>query len=245
MEIPEQAASTPRWYFAYGSNLSLSVLTGKRGVAPQQSRVVRLPGYSLCFNVLFLPYSEPAMAGLQARVQHDRCQPVFGVAYLLSEADFLKVLVTEGAGVAYRMVETAAEDVAGKTLRVYTLIARHESPFAGGRYPSRRYLDLLLKGAIESKLPIEYQETLVQLPAFRPSNSTRWRVGQWTFQLVWHKISMWVQHGTRRFSNEQGEVPGWFLTIFDILLWLMWFHHDYIQAPVFGRGDGGTSTEQL
>jgi hypothetical protein len=128
------------WYFAYGSNLLSSVLNGKRGVAPRQSRVVRLPGYALCFNVLFMPYSEPAMAGLRKRGPNDTCLPVFGVAYLLSHADFVRVVLTEGAGVAYSVLETAAEDLDGRQFNVHTLVARRENAFATDRFPSKRYL---------------------------------------------------------------------------------------------------------
>lgn len=133
--------STPEdtcWYFAYGSNLCSSILINKRGVTPRLSKAVFLPHYSLCFNVLFLPYSEPAMAGLKDRDEGD--QPVFGVAYLLTASDLLKIVVTEGAGVAYSIFEAEAKTLNGNSLRVSTLIARRERSFSELRFPSERYM---------------------------------------------------------------------------------------------------------
>lgn len=111
--MSEMAESTSEaiWYFAYGSNLCSAVLTGKRGITPLRSEVVFLPDYSLCFNVLFLPYSDPAMAGLKRKGQDG--QAVYGVAYLLDPDDFLKIIVTEGAGVAYRVLEAEGKMLDG------------------------------------------------------------------------------------------------------------------------------------
>lgn len=30
----------------------------------------------------------------------------------------------------------------------------------------------------------------------------------------------------------------WFLTLVDIVLWLLWTYHDFLHGPIFGRGDG-------
>jgi hypothetical protein len=43
---------------------------------------------------------------------------------------------------------------------------------------------------------------------------------------------------TQRHKDESGSVPRWFLAIFDFLLWKMWLYHDFLLAPIFGRGDG-------
>ena len=82
------------WYFAYGSNLNAAVFTEKRGINPKSSKVAFLPDYELCFNVLFMPYTEPAMAGVRKRTNNNL--PVYGVQYLLSRNDFRKMVVSEG-----------------------------------------------------------------------------------------------------------------------------------------------------
>ncbi|ORY13902.1 hypothetical protein BCR34DRAFT_480235 [Clohesyomyces aquaticus] len=230
-----------RWYFAYGSNMSSSVITGTRAVIPRKSTIVSLPGYALCFNILFLPYSEPAMAGIRKRKDDEH--PVFGVAYLLSASDLIKIVVTEGAGVAYSVIEVEGRTINGDLLKVSTLTARRETSFSLSRFPSERYMALLINGARESNLPDDYQIQLASSCIYRPQGSWRWRVGRWLFQIIWHPISVWVKNGSKRHKNEQGNVPAWFLTIFDLVLWVMWFHHDYIQAPIFGRGDGRYENE--
>ncbi|KAF1979064.1 hypothetical protein BU23DRAFT_647863 [Bimuria novae-zelandiae CBS 107.79] len=103
-----------------------------------------------------MPYPEPAMAGLKTRSQTEDSQPVCGVAYLLSHADFVKIVVTEGAGLAYVVIQVIAEDSLGATFDAYTFISRQVNTFAAGRFPSRRYKDLLLAGAYECGLPKQY-----------------------------------------------------------------------------------------
>ncbi|TVY85173.1 Gamma-glutamyl cyclotransferase, partial [Lachnellula suecica] len=127
------------WYFAYGSNLSPPVFTGKRGIKPLDFKVSFLPGYALCFNILFMPYSEPAMAGLKICGKDD--EPVYGVQYLLSRADFLKLVASEGAGVAYRVVSAEANCLDdGTNVTVFTLIARRALFTSQQRLPSQRYM---------------------------------------------------------------------------------------------------------
>jgi hypothetical protein len=52
-------------YFAYGSNMSPSVLTGRRKVRPRASAPCELRDWSLCFNMLGLPYAEPGFASIE------------------------------------------------------------------------------------------------------------------------------------------------------------------------------------
>jgi hypothetical protein len=53
------------YYFAYGSNMSPSVLTDRRGVKPRASAPCKVHGYVLSFNMLGFPYSEPAFASIE------------------------------------------------------------------------------------------------------------------------------------------------------------------------------------
>ena len=55
------------WYFAYGANMSEAVLTKRRKIQPYRSKVARCEEYSLAFNVMGVPYSDPATGGLQQR----------------------------------------------------------------------------------------------------------------------------------------------------------------------------------
>lgn len=86
--------SSAQWYFAFGSNLCESVFLRRRGIHPLESRVVKIDTHCLCFNVLFVPYLDPAMAGLAKRREGEVA--VHGVAYLLSDDDFVRMIVSEG-----------------------------------------------------------------------------------------------------------------------------------------------------
>lgn len=54
------------WYLAYGSNMSPSVLTGRRRVRPEQSLPCYVPGYTLSFAVQGFPWAEPGFATIRA-----------------------------------------------------------------------------------------------------------------------------------------------------------------------------------
>jgi hypothetical protein len=53
------------WYFAYGSNMNPSVLTGRRKVTPKQSLPVFAPSHKLSFGMLGFPYVEPGFATVE------------------------------------------------------------------------------------------------------------------------------------------------------------------------------------
>ncbi|MCJ1251408.1 hypothetical protein MMC30_008641 [Trapelia coarctata] len=139
------------WYFAYGSNMRTAVLK-KRGVIPSAGRRVVVPTHVLTFDVFGVPYSEPAMASI---VRHrdvvgsenaeSRPPAVHGIAYLLSNADFTRLVIAEGAGIAYEVVpvtghllEDSDSDEWPREMVLQTLVARF--PFRPNAWPSRRYL---------------------------------------------------------------------------------------------------------
>ena len=58
--LPEEV-----WYFAYGSNMALEVLTGRRLVKPKESIPCFIPDHVLSFRVLGFPYAEPGFATIE------------------------------------------------------------------------------------------------------------------------------------------------------------------------------------
>ena len=95
-----------------------------------------------------------------------------------------------------------------------------------------------MRGAREQDLPEEYQQYLAGLPTFSALDSMRWKIGSLFFRKLWQPATSAVQKGSRKLKGEYGQVPAWFLVVFDILLHILWFQHDFVFAPVFGRGDG-------
>ncbi|OCK94727.1 uncharacterized protein K441DRAFT_610765 [Cenococcum geophilum 1.58] len=238
----DEAYESGHWYFAYGSNMSASVFTTRRKIEPLQTEVACIKSHTLCFNIMGVPYSDPGMGGLRKIEDGEESAgigPVFGVAYLLSRDNFGRVIASEGGGIAYKVVRLAATfQKDGSVVPVYTLVGRHEIDSSYERLPSARYMGLLIRGAREQSLPQSYQERLVAQPIFKAPQSIRYSTGKWTFDALWKRVQWCIERGVRQFKDDEGHVPGWFLTGFDYLLWTMWMHHDYIHSRVWGRGDG-------
>lgn len=51
------------WYFAYGSNMRLSTMTG-RGITPLTMEVVEVTTHYLTFDIFGIPYPEPSYASI-------------------------------------------------------------------------------------------------------------------------------------------------------------------------------------
>lgn len=139
-----------KWYFAYGSNMRSSVMQG-RGLTILAAEMVKIPSHQLSFDVFGIPYSEPAMAsiclaGSQRRPPEQGSNPpVHGMAFLLSQADYVRLLVSEGAGTAYEDVELDATSfeavgVVDRTIQVHTLVARYPFRADFPPRPSARYM---------------------------------------------------------------------------------------------------------
>lgn len=87
-------ANNPQWYFAYGSNMLSDVFIARRRIQPLKSEVAVIRTHTLCFNVMGVPYTDPAMGGLRPAEEQDL--PVHGVAYLLSSEDMTRMTISEG-----------------------------------------------------------------------------------------------------------------------------------------------------
>jgi gliotoxin/aspirochlorine biosynthesis gamma-glutamylcyclotransferase len=130
------------WYFAYGSNMRSSVMSS-RGLHIAASQPVVVPSHILTFDVFGIPYTEPAMASITLRISSrpaEQLPDVHGAVYLLSHSDFARLVLSEGAGTAYREIEVEAH-VLGPEQRVIkarTLVARY--PFRPNALPSVRYM---------------------------------------------------------------------------------------------------------
>ncbi|KAF2501661.1 hypothetical protein BU16DRAFT_431542, partial [Lophium mytilinum] len=230
------------WYFAYGSNMSATVFKTTRKIQPLETKVACIKSHTLCFNIPGVPYTEPGMGGIRVVKADEKDAgfgPVYGVAYLLSDDEFGRVIASEGGGIAYKVTKAVAtfeEDNA--TATVYTLTGRHDLDASYDRLPSDRYMGLLIRGAHELSLPQSYQDKLVAQPTFDPPNTLRYSIGKWSFDALWKRVQYCIIRGVRTFKSDDGHVPGWFLKGFDFLMWTMWLHHDYVHSKIWGRGDG-------
>jgi len=149
-------------YFAIGSNMATSVLTGRRGITPvAPSRAAVARDHALTFDVPGFSMLEPAFAAIEPR-EYSECH---GVLYTLTPLDFIKLLASEGVPFAYRALPVTVECYDGRRVEAMSLAAgpsvttlsRRSGDSRSGRKvedprPSQRYLALLREGAKEAGL---------------------------------------------------------------------------------------------
>ena len=147
------------WYLAYGSNMSRDKFTGRRGIQPLAAVPVRVPGWSLAFDIPGVPYSEPVFTSIKAAQNPSNPQrgesslacgslDLLGIAYLISPKDYAWVIASEGGGVAYanfeidgvplKEAQNSRLDKHQAKIRMRTLVAAIER--RGGARPSVRYM---------------------------------------------------------------------------------------------------------
>eukprot|EP01134_Creolimax_fragrantissima_P002347 CFRG2347T1 len=180
------------WYVGYGSNMDTHVFQVRRKITPIKTVNVTIPSHVLTFSLDGMPYLEPCFATVRHRDQ-DRelfkdCPDAHGVAYLIYESEYRRILATEG-GHGYndvgayvsRPLECVTYD--GKKLDGYVLTdgnARSLNLSHKNR-PSKRYLNLVLNGAKTSELQPEYIKWLETHSAYIRPETRMAAVGQLFF----------------------------------------------------------------
>jgi len=129
--------------------MSRAIFTDRRGMRPLVTRCGRLEDHRLCFSLPVGP-GERGVANIEPAAGSHVC----GVLYLLTAAEFDRLDRTEGVpGGVYQRIAVEVVADGGERLSAFT----YRSSFRGdGRKPSARYMGLLLDGAREQGLPIEY-----------------------------------------------------------------------------------------
>jgi len=142
------------WYFAFGVNMHDSAFIERRGMRPRERRVGRLRGYRLRFNL----EGRPAGKAAPANVSPDADAEVWGVLYLVTRAEMLRLDASEGVpGKRYRHLWAEVEDPSGERLTAMTYIADGKELDGS---PSLRYISLLREGARAHGLPAHYIQYL-------------------------------------------------------------------------------------
>ena len=120
----------------------------KRQIRPLQAHAVVVPSYMLTFDIFGIPYAEPSFASispyLHSEEKKERTVPaVHGMAYLLTQADYHRLILSEGSGVGYDEIQVEAfllsdQSEQKNAIHVHTLKAKY--PFRPNRAPSLRYM---------------------------------------------------------------------------------------------------------
>lgn len=242
------------WYLAYGSNLASSKFIRDRGIKPLAAVTVSIPGYALAMESAGLPYREPSYATIRPMSQQIGSKRVtaLGTAYLVTPEQYISIISSEGGGIAYKEAIVRVTPIDTKTgitlldwktptienarTLVSVLIRRPEPR------PSQRYMSLIVDGASESNYPVQYKKYLNDIVTYQPPSQHRTKVGAYLFLSFWGSVMKLMEKITKAslkwFGDEDGYTPYPIVLLVRLVVMLMWWHHDYIHAPVWGRGDG-------
>lgn len=149
-----------RWYFAYGSNLSRERMIRRTGPIAA-ARVAKLNDFRLAFNV-----TDAAGEERYANIVPAPGELVWGVVYWCSPAAMEELDKYEEVEIGcYTREWIDIEAANGEHLRAEVYIGGKRFIVPDGRPPSQWYLGIVLSGAREHALPVDYICAIEQLAA--------------------------------------------------------------------------------
>ncbi len=141
-------------YFAFASNMSSEEL-GARCPNAEFISVAKLPDYRLDFT----RYSEKRQGGVADVVASEGDQ-VWGALYELPENELPALNRKESAPSVYRHEDVDVVTTSGERVRAMTYMIIDKVPTEA---PGKAYLELILKGARERELPVDYLSALERI----------------------------------------------------------------------------------
>ena len=158
------------WYFAYGSNMQSDTLHGRRGIVFRRAMAVRAPGWRVVFDKppLF-PIGESF-----ANIAPDPDSAALGVAFEVDEQELAHIELTEGVLVGnYQRVIVRVEPLMPQVDAPDTAVSLSSDRRDATLRPSKRYMELLIAGAQEHGLPVEYIDLLRRVSAGESTAAAR------------------------------------------------------------------------
>jgi gamma-glutamylcyclotransferase (GGCT)/AIG2-like uncharacterized protein YtfP len=150
------------WYFGYGSNISLASLHAK-GVDPRVSHRATLRGWQLCFNVKhFFPHE--GGVGNITRTD-DSSDVVRGVVHLCEDAHLKWLDAAEAYGHGYDRQKVCVDTDYGERRALTYVGAR--AFIDNSCLPTKRYLNIMIKGAVAAGLDLAYVDALRRHPVLQ------------------------------------------------------------------------------
>jgi cation transport regulator ChaC len=147
------------WYFGYGSNMDLTSLRAK-GVEPMQSERGVLRGWRLRFNVHHFFRHEGGVGNIER--SDDPRNVVRGVLHLCQDEHLALLDAAEAYGHGYDRIDLPVTGTRGERSAV-TYVGM-PSFLDQGCKPTKRYLNILLRGAAAAGLEPAYIEALKSHP---------------------------------------------------------------------------------
>ena len=174
-------------YFGYGSNLSLASLRAK-GVEPRQSIRGRVAGWKLVFDVRHWFRHE----GGVGNIRRSGCagDAVEGLVHLCEDHHLAMLDAMESYGVGYdRIAVEVATDTGPVTAITYVGLPAHIDSTC---LPTRRYLNIVLQGAVAAALRPSYIDSLRNQQVLAPKNYPPFEAPAQPF--VWFDSASLAQH---------------------------------------------------
>ena len=138
-----------QWYFAYGSNLSRQQKSDRTGPI-REERLVSLMGYRIAFN------KRGKDRRGKANIVPDANDSVWGIVYRCSPTALDEMDVREGVPHGhYRRESVCVCSESGDELQAIAYIAG-DSFIDDSLRPDECYLEIILQGAREHRLPEDY-----------------------------------------------------------------------------------------
>ncbi len=183
-----------------------------------------------------------------------------GVVYEVSREDFARIIASEGGGASYQDILVDCyelpldEDVvpthpSSQPFKAHTLFspsyppgsdapkgARRSRPDPNYAQASRRYLNLLLDGADQHRLPTEYKSYLLQLRSYQVTTK-RQVIGGALFMMVWFPLFTPLYALVRLLADERGRSPRWLSTLLSASYAASWASYDLVFKRIFGDGE--------
>jgi sulfite reductase (NADPH) flavoprotein alpha-component len=160
------------YYFGYGSNINLISLRVK-GVNPIKSEKAKLTGWELRFNVAHWFKHEGGMGNIVP--SKDLNAIVEGMVHFCNDQDLNSLDLMEAYGIGYDRITVPVLKADGTKIEAVTYIGLPASLDDTCR-PTRRYLSILLKGAVAADLSKHYiknlESTVLQKPISYPDFKT-------------------------------------------------------------------------
>ncbi len=145
-----------RWYFAYGSNMSIDQKERRTGKIRESCPAV-LKNHRLVFN------KDDGKGSAYANIEQRTGSEVWGVIYLCNLGAFKELDRFEGV-TAGHYVQEEVEVVTDKDEKVLAVAYVAGKNFVcPERQPRADYLEIILTGAYEHKLPSDYIKELSKL----------------------------------------------------------------------------------
>lgn len=141
------------FYLAYGSNMSTRYLSNVRHVESYNSFAATLNDYEVRFSLKGIKYIEPAFANMVP----SKGTVSYGVVHMIKKNSLKSIVSSESSIYKMKEVNVIRED--GSQVTAWSLIGMYKDNDSEG-IPSKRYLGLLVEGAEEHGLPLEYRNQL-------------------------------------------------------------------------------------